>query len=478
MKTLDAGRLGLGAACTGAAKELLELSTKYAKERVQFDVPIAQFEAIQFMLAEMAVMIYAMESMVYRTAADYDAGKSISRQAASVKYFCFRVAGQGCGHGRADPWRHGVLAGAADRAVLPGLADQQDLRGDERDSEGGDCEGGVEAERAAGVSRRRVPSENSTGRRGASAPLPFLTGANYPWTFWEGRSNYGCDFGINRWGTHNGVSRQAESVLADFHTMKGMGLDVVRWFVLCDGRAGVRFGPSGEAEGLDGKVAEDLDAAIAAARYSGVRLILVLLDYLWVVHRGAEHSTVDMLIEPLFLPLFRRYGSCPEVVAWELMNEPDWVVEGMSPDSERVMLPLALPSFLDLLRETGRAVHRHTRALYTLGTCRVRHLRVVDDRDRELDLLQVHPYADFLNGAEEDRIAGRHVHLLGVGRPVLVGEYPLGLEESVGYARMARERGYAGALFWSFNPVDKFGLSGPDAVRAAFDESTGGSRSG
>ena len=88
MKTLDAGRLGLGAACTGAAKELLELSAKYAKERKQFDVPIAQFEAIQFMLAEMATLVFAMESMVYRTAAIYDAGQPMSRQAASVKLFC------------------------------------------------------------------------------------------------------------------------------------------------------------------------------------------------------------------------------------------------------------------------------------------------------------------------------------------------------------------------------------------------------
>jgi alkylation response protein AidB-like acyl-CoA dehydrogenase len=88
MKTLDAGRLGLGAATLGAAKELLEMSAKYAKERKQFDVPIAQFEAIQFMLAEMATFVYAMESMVYRTAAAYDEGKSISRQAAIVKLFC------------------------------------------------------------------------------------------------------------------------------------------------------------------------------------------------------------------------------------------------------------------------------------------------------------------------------------------------------------------------------------------------------
>jgi len=88
MKTLDAGRLGLGAACLGAARELLEISTKYAKERKQFDSPLANFEAIQFMLADMATYIYAMESMVYRAAIDYDEKKVTSRQTAQVKLFC------------------------------------------------------------------------------------------------------------------------------------------------------------------------------------------------------------------------------------------------------------------------------------------------------------------------------------------------------------------------------------------------------
>ena len=61
MKTLDAGRLGLGAACLGSAKELLEMSTNYAKEREQFDEPISHFQAIQFYLAEMETIIYNME---------------------------------------------------------------------------------------------------------------------------------------------------------------------------------------------------------------------------------------------------------------------------------------------------------------------------------------------------------------------------------------------------------------------------------
>lgn len=88
MKTLDAGRLGLGAACLGSAKELLEMSATYAKTREQFDEPISHFQAIQFYLAEMATMIYNMESIVYRTAVDYDAGKSISRETAMVKLYC------------------------------------------------------------------------------------------------------------------------------------------------------------------------------------------------------------------------------------------------------------------------------------------------------------------------------------------------------------------------------------------------------
>lgn len=85
MKTLDAGRLGLGAACLGGCKEMLELSVKYAKERKQFNEPIANFQAVQFMIAEMATLIYQTESLVYRTATLYDNKTMLSRQSAMVK---------------------------------------------------------------------------------------------------------------------------------------------------------------------------------------------------------------------------------------------------------------------------------------------------------------------------------------------------------------------------------------------------------
>jgi len=88
MATLDAGRLGLGAGCLGASKEVLEISTLYSKQRKQFGETISKFQAIQFMLAEMATKIYAMESIVYRTAHNYDLKKDISKESAIVKLFC------------------------------------------------------------------------------------------------------------------------------------------------------------------------------------------------------------------------------------------------------------------------------------------------------------------------------------------------------------------------------------------------------
>ena len=85
---LDVGRLGLGATTLGQAKESLRLSTEYAKQREQFGQPIAEFQAIQWKLADMTTDIYAMESMLYRTAADYDAGKRVTREASIVKLYC------------------------------------------------------------------------------------------------------------------------------------------------------------------------------------------------------------------------------------------------------------------------------------------------------------------------------------------------------------------------------------------------------
>ena len=87
MKTLDLGRVSLSAGSIGAAKEMLELSLEFSRKRVQFGQPIANFEAIQWMLAEMAAEIYQMESIVYRTAWMCDQRMRFSRESAICKMF-------------------------------------------------------------------------------------------------------------------------------------------------------------------------------------------------------------------------------------------------------------------------------------------------------------------------------------------------------------------------------------------------------
>jgi acyl-CoA dehydrogenase len=93
MKTLDKGRLTLGSWALGSAQKLLELSIDYAKQRVQFGKPIAQFQAVQTMLADMATQIYAARQMLYHGAWLRDTtGVAVVKEASMVKLFCSEMA--------------------------------------------------------------------------------------------------------------------------------------------------------------------------------------------------------------------------------------------------------------------------------------------------------------------------------------------------------------------------------------------------
>ena len=97
MKTLDGGRLGMAAQAVGIAQGALEEAISFAKERVQFGRPIAKFQAISFMLADMATETEAARQLVYSAAELLDAGDRESTKACSIaKYYaseaCNRIA--------------------------------------------------------------------------------------------------------------------------------------------------------------------------------------------------------------------------------------------------------------------------------------------------------------------------------------------------------------------------------------------------
>jgi alkylation response protein AidB-like acyl-CoA dehydrogenase len=88
MSTLDSGRCGLGAGCMGAARRCLELAGDYAMKREQFGQPIGMFQAVQFMLAEMAEKIYIGRLLAYHVAREMDSGKRVTMESAIVKTYC------------------------------------------------------------------------------------------------------------------------------------------------------------------------------------------------------------------------------------------------------------------------------------------------------------------------------------------------------------------------------------------------------
>lgn len=92
MDTLDGGRIGIASQAVGIARACLEAAVKYAKEREQFNRPIADFQAIQWKLADMSTRIDAARLLVMKAAWLRDRGERCSQQAAEAKLFASQTA--------------------------------------------------------------------------------------------------------------------------------------------------------------------------------------------------------------------------------------------------------------------------------------------------------------------------------------------------------------------------------------------------
>jgi alkylation response protein AidB-like acyl-CoA dehydrogenase len=92
MKTLTGGRISIGALSLGIARGAYEHAVRYSKERRQFGQPIANFQAVQFMLADMALKIEAARLLVYHAALLRDAGREYVKEAAMAKLFASEAA--------------------------------------------------------------------------------------------------------------------------------------------------------------------------------------------------------------------------------------------------------------------------------------------------------------------------------------------------------------------------------------------------
>lgn len=303
----------------------------------------------------------------------------------------------------------------------------------------------------------------------------MIAGINYPWTVFQGRPNYGCDFGRNQWDSHTGVTAHLDEVRADFDTMSSRGFEVARWFVFTDGRGAVAWTSSGELAGLAERFDDDMSAALEIAAATGVRLCLVLVDFAWLDDLIRRLALINgAFLERVLDPFLDRYGGHPSIHSLDIINEPDWVTEGLATNPARVAWNIEqLRTFVGAAAER---IHVRSEALVTLGGGQVRFAREWDDPAYGLDFVQVHSYPDVRYPDRDQTVFGTTAADFGLSKPLLIGECPwhprahpeghlspaYTLDD---YLSLAKHGGYLGAWPWSFKGVDAFGAA---AMRVAF----------
>jgi hypothetical protein len=271
----------------------------------------------------------------------------------------------------------------------------------------------------------------------------FFVGANLPWL------HYGIDFGANAWTPEGGVAHPSQSgdLDATFEKLAASGVRAIRWFLFCDGRAGIEFGSHGRPIRLDPMVFRDIDAALAAAQRHGLRIMFVLLDFVWCdparvvkgVQLGGRSAVLQdaearrALLDRVLRPVLKHYGTEPTILAWDVINEPEWI------------RTLTSEQLYEFLSEAVSLVHANAMQPVTIGSAGARWRTFYEGLG--LDFYQVHWY-DALTGQPPLETP---VIELGFDRPVVLGEFPtLGSQRSMpAILDVAHAAGYAGAFYWS-----------------------------
>ena len=109
LATLDGGRLSIAAMGLGCAQGAYEMALEYSKQREQFGKPVCKFQAVSFMLAEMAMKIEAARQLLYKACRVKDAGMPFGKEAAMAKLYCSMAATEVCDKAVQVMGGHGLL---------------------------------------------------------------------------------------------------------------------------------------------------------------------------------------------------------------------------------------------------------------------------------------------------------------------------------------------------------------------------------
>jgi cellulase (glycosyl hydrolase family 5) len=309
----------------------------------------------------------------------------------------------------------------------------------------------------------------------------FLNGVNVPW------NAFGTDAGKHpTWG----VLYNPDFFDSLFAAVAKAGGNSVRWWVHCDGRSTPEFDAQGMVTGLDSEFIPHFDAILSAAERHGI----LVMPCLWSFDMAKDFTAsagpyagmhiklitdsayTRAYIDKVLSPLALRYANHPALVAWEICNEPEWMLDKDGSTLQRA-------TAAQLQAWTGKlaaAIHRAApKALVTTGSASLKWnwnnpagternlwsdsalIAAAGDSSARLDFYQVHYYSWMRGSGWTYSPFDKKASAWNLDKPVVIGEFP-GISES-GYRTEAQfyqnavDSSYAGAMAWSYAGVDQFG---------------------
>lgn len=264
----------------------------------------------------------------------------------------------------------------------------------------------------------------------------YFAGVNVPWF------NWGYDFGG---GQKNGASSPAvRAALAEgFGRLKAAGVHTVRWWTFEGDPSQITRDASGAPTGLNPAVYADFDAALALADQYDLAYDFVLfhaptaVPRAWIVDPDQRQRLANALA-----PLFERYKDHPRILAWEIINEPEYDIWGNK-------IPLeAVQATVKLLATT---VHAHTRTAVTVGEATLEGVPLWSGLG--LDFHSPHWYDQMDSGlmcARCSDMATIRAAYKFDRLPIVLGEFYGGPDvDTLQRLKDFRTKGFAGAWTWS-----------------------------
>ncbi len=308
----------------------------------------------------------------------------------------------------------------------------------------------------------------------------YINGINVPW------NAFGSDAGVHyQWGAL--YERSFFTTL--FEQCKLYGVNCVRLWIHCDGRTSPEFDDNGSVTGLDTNFLSNLEEIFSIGAQNNVMVMPCLWsfdmtkDFTGSAGKYAglhadlikDSSKTASYITNALIPMVKKFANTCNLLAWEIINEPEWSISGPG-------TTVQLVSAKEMLRFCGmisEAIHANSSKMVTVGSaCLKWHSTKIGPAEvhywndssfaaaynkpgAKLDFYQIH-YYDWMYNPDwgyDPFQATKTPSYWKLDKPTLIGENP-GVAGKYTLKEMienAYTNGYAGIMPWSYDSVDQYG---------------------